>query len=397
MIISQLFPLAFVHEKRHVHASVNTPENVNNPSGTVLESKLAATLRSMLEEVGWLRDWSVEINPAPFDRAFDILARIPLPHANSSAELWIECKDLPRPSRFPYVSLQNDFSGGKRTTRVPVLAAPFISPRMSELCRKHGWSWFDLAGNCRLNVPNAFLIERAGHDPVHQPPTPQANLGTREAGRVVRTLLAVPNPMRRWTQRDLAQLCSPGVSIGLVNKVVAFLREQAFLADRAEGGFILHDPVGLLMAWRDAYRFDRHQRQGYFTLKQGRKLQESLSFLDAPSGGYVAYGVFSAAEFQAPHVRQPKTWLYAAAEHLDFVADTLEAKPVDSGENLVVLIPDDPGVFAWEEAQEGRLACTNPVQTYVDLFHSGGRGREAAEALLEQKLKPEWRASGLNP
>lgn len=36
------------------------------------------------------------------------------------------------------------------------------------------------------------------------------------------------------------------------------------------------------------------------------------------------------------------------------------------------------------------MACTNPVQTYVDLSRCGGRGEEAAEALLEQKLKPAW-------
>ncbi len=44
---------------------------------------------------------------------------------------------------------------------------------------------------------------------------------------------------------------------------------------------------------------------------------------------------------------------------------------------------------------EQRLSCTNPVQTYVDFFHCGGRGEEAAEALLEQNLKRAWKARGL--
>jgi len=68
---------------------------------------------------------------------------------------------------------------------------------------------------------------------------------------------------------------------------------------------------------------------------------------------------------------------------------------VDSGENLVVFIPADNGVFYLQEGGTGRLACTNPVQTYVDLFHCGGRGDEAAEALLEQNLKRAWKARGL--
>jgi len=61
------------------------------------------------------------------------------------------------------------------------------------------------------------------------------------------------------------------------------------------------------------------------------------------------------------------------------------------------LIPDDEGVFYMADGGPAgeRLACTNLVQTYVDLWHSGGRGQEAAEALLEQRLKPEWKARGM--
>ena len=50
------------------------------------------------------------------------------------------------------------------------------------------------------------------------------------------------------------------------------------------------------------------------------------------------------------------------------------------------------GVFYGLELNEKRLACTNPVQTYIDLVHSGGRGEEAAEAMLQQRLKPAWTA-----
>lgn len=77
----------------------------------------------------------------------------------------------------------------------------------------------------------------------------------------------------------------------------------------------------------------------------------------------------------------------------------MEAKLVDSGENLVALIPDDDGVFFLGDggsAGDNRLACTNAVQTCVHLYHCGGRGEEAAEALLTQRLKPEWKLRGLN-
>jgi hypothetical protein len=104
------------------------------------------------------------------------------------------------------------------------------------------------------------------------------------------------------------------------------------------------------------------------------------------------YAGFSAADLQAPAVRQPRTWLYLDPNVEQEFQSAIEAKPVDSGENLVVLIPDDGGVFYRVEAGSNRLACTNAVQTYVDLAHSGARGEEAAEAILLQRLKPGWSA-----
>ncbi|HPA19763.1 MAG TPA: type IV toxin-antitoxin system AbiEi family antitoxin [Verrucomicrobiae bacterium] len=373
--------------------SFNIMNNKNFSSGA-LERALAARLRELLGGVSWLRDWDVSQNPAPFGRAFDILAKVPLPTGNT-VELWVECRDLPRPSLFPYVCLTNRFhEGGKRTTRVPVLAAPWITGRMADLCTEHGWSWFDLAGNCRLDVPQGFYIERSGHDPVHHRPRPSANLGTAESGRTLRALLAPQNVGRRWTQRELQCACQPGVSLGLVNKVVRHLRDEAFIEVQEDGGFRLLDPLKLLFAWRDAYRFDRHERRGYFTLLRGEKLRAALAGLKLTPGGHVAYAAFSAAEFQAPHVRQTKTWLYLSASLEDAFCSQMEAKPVDSGENLAVLIPEDEGVFYLADGGavgDRRIPCTNAVQTYVDLSHCGERGEEAAEALLEQRLKSEWK------
>lgn len=74
-------------------------------------------------------------------------------------------------------------------------------------------------------------------------------------------------------------------------------------------------------------------------------------------------------------------------EHL---RDALKAKPVDSGENLVVFVPFELGIFDKPDRSEMRMDCTNLVQTYLDLTHSGGRGEEAANAILEQRLKPGW-------
>ena len=371
--------------------------NSQRRSNAALEKALAEKLKEMLGSVGWLRGWQVERMSKATDAGFDLLATLPLP-SGGKAVLCVECKQELRPSTFR-MAVDKTFSPrGRPKVIVPALALPFVSPRVAELCAEHGWSWYDLAGNHRIDVPGLLHLQHTGNEPVHKQPRPTANLSTAEAGRVIRALLAPENIGMRWTQREIQKHCQPNVSLGLVNKVVRHLRDEAFIEKLTDGGFRLRDPQKLLFAWRDAYRFERHERRGYFTLLQGKRLHEALAKLNSLSGGFAACAAFSAADFQAPHVRQPKTWLYVSEREIASFEKLVEAKPVDSGENLIVLVPNDDGVFYLPDGgtmSERRMACTNVVQTYVDLSHCGGRGEEAAEALLEQRLRPVWKAQKL--
>ncbi|MFT5633065.1 MAG: hypothetical protein ACI9SQ_000777 [Rubritalea sp.] len=365
--------------------------------GALLERKLEGRLRSLLESIsGMGSEIKVWRNPALADRSFDIMGELNISRTGNKVELWVECKRLPRPSQFPFVSLRNRFlENGSKETRVPVLAAPYISPRMAELCDEHGWSWYDLAGNCRLIVPGAIYVERSGNAPVHERPKPKANLGTAASARVLRTLLMADPIHRRWTQTDLRKICEPSVSAGLVSKVVTHLREEAWLTLEDDGRFFVSDPLGLIQTWSKEYRFERHRRISYFTLLKGDELEYQLATL-LNSDGRAAYAVFSAAELDAPNVRQNKTWLYVNDLALDDFEEMVKAKRVDSGANIEVLIPEDDGLFFENRFRQRRsLGRTNPVQTWLDLKHIGGRGEEAAAALMEQCLQPEWEgASG---
>jgi hypothetical protein len=380
------------HEKSYIHVYMKNPDSVNT-EGDSLERELEARLRSLLEGIpGFGSGVKVSRSPAAHGQPFDIMGELEIPRTKDRIELWVECKSLPRPSQFPFVNLHNRMlADGSRKTRVPVLAAPYISPRMAELCEKHGWSWYDAAGNCRLVVPGCIYIERRGSEPVHQRPKPKANLGSAASAQVLRTLLVSEHTGKRWTQTRLQKDCEPGVSIGLVNKVVTHLREEAWLQSEADGRFFVPDPAGLIQAWSKAYRFDRQRQLSYFTLLKGDELEYQLGTL-TNSKGKAAYAVFSAAEFEAPYVRQNKTWLYVNDAALDDFEEMVRAKRVDSGANIVVLIPEDDGVFYENQFRMGRsLGRTNPVQTWLDLKHAGGRGEEAAEAIMEQCLKPGWR------
>lgn len=363
--------------------------NIDSLSGLALENALADELQKLLKGIGWLQGWKIERDPP--QGLYDLQVTISLP-GGGQAVLWVECKRDVRPSSF--LALADKLFPATGLTRdvVPVLAVPWMSPRVAELCAEHGWSWFDLAGNYSLDVAGLLHLRHTGNKPVLKRPRPTANLSTPEAARVMRALLAPENAGIRWTQREIQRRCQPSVSLGLVNKIARYLHDEAFVEATQADGFRLRDPQKLLEAWRDAYRFDRNRRMGYFTLLQGGKLQNALAVFGGQSDNRAVLAAFSAADLQAPHVRQPKTWLYIREKDLGTFEQMVEAKPVDSGENIVLLVPPDDGVFQLLDggSNNSRLLCTNPVQTYVDLFHCGGRGQEAAEALLKQRIKPFW-------
>lgn len=371
--------------------------NVSRGYGSAVERDLARALTELLSSASWLHHWRIGSGKAR-NPEWDLVVSGPVP-GGGKAVLCVECKGINfQPSQFASL-VDRSCPAGKNVASRKVLAMPRVSPRMAELCQEHGWSWYDLAGNCRLEIPGVLLIDRSGNEPVKVPPRAGANLGTPEAARVVRALLAPENANQRWTQRDMVAHFAnlvPRVqppSLALVNKVAQHLRDQAFLEQLPNRGFRVRDFEGLLQAWRAAYRFDRHTRRPYFTLLQGGALQDRLRALDPKAEGRLAYATFSAANLQAPAVRQPRTWLYLDPNIEQEFQSAVEAKSVDSGENLVVLIPDDAGVFYRAEAGNNRVPCTNAVQTYVDLTHAGGRGEEAAEAILQQRLKPAWSAA----
>lgn len=368
--------------------------------GPALEQALARKLIEIVSGVGWLQ----ERHSKPRRGEPDMVVELELPQ-RKRVELHVEFKADVRPGFFYSWASQQQHINLPTQGVVFVLATRFVSQRLADICRQVGWSWYDLAGNCWLDAPGLFRIERTGRQPVHRIPRNKANLGTAAAARVMRALLAPAHAGRAWTQRALqaqtrwALPNEESVSLGLVNNVLHYLREQGFVDEREKPGIRVRDPIGAINAWRDAYRFDRHQRRNFFTLLKGAKLDEALYRAGLDAGGLAAYASFSAAERQAPQVRQHKTWLYVAAQFVDSLAHHAEAKEVDSGDNLVVLVPDDIGVFASFEADDHvgdrKLGCTDPVQTYVDLWQSRGRGEEAAQAVLEQRIRPAWRAAGL--
>ena len=134
---------------------------------SVLERDLADALAQLLSGASWLRNWRIE-KTGPGKPEWDFVVSGPAPSVGK-AVLCVECKGINfQPSLFSGLANRPCF-GAKAGVSAKVLAMPRVSPRMAALCQEHGWSWYDLAGNCRLEIPGVLLIERSGKEPVKVP------------------------------------------------------------------------------------------------------------------------------------------------------------------------------------------------------------------------------------
>ena len=65
----------------------------------------------------------------------------------------------------------------------------------------------------------------------------------------------------------------------------------------------------------------------------------------------------------------------------------LPFKPMTSGGNVRIISPYDDGVYYGTRTIRGQ-SVASPIQCYLDLKDEKARGEEAAEAMLEQVIKP---------
>src|ERR1022692_25661 len=135
--------------------------SINNQDSysSKLERDLAQVLANLLNTASWLKRWRVEACERATDRPWDLKASGPIP-GGGRAILCVEGKGINfQPSQFSSVA-GRACPAIRHALSVKVLGMPRVSPRMAALCSEQGWSWFDLAGNCRLEIPGALLIER---------------------------------------------------------------------------------------------------------------------------------------------------------------------------------------------------------------------------------------------
>jgi len=353
--------------------------------GAALEREALDRLTAALREVPFLEDANFRRESPRGDPRVAFVIGIRGKRADRRLVCQVKSSGQPRIAREACLNLLDYIRSGRRD--YPVFIAPYISPEASSICKGYGVGYLDLAGNCRLAFDQVY-IRREGYLNLAVQKRDLRSLYSPKAERVLRVLLA--SGTRAWRMQELAD--EAGISLGKVANVKKLLAEREWI-DTGTGGLglrSLDEAVSpLLKEWAANYRSRSDLQADFYSLKAIPQTEAELVEAGRRLKIPFAFTGFSGAARLAPTVRYQRITAYAAGD-AQALAARLNLKRVTSGANLTLIAPYDAGVFYGSCDIEG-AAIVSPVQLWLDLGQTKGRGEEAAEMILEEVIKPQWR------
>ena len=345
------------------------------------EKRAANALQALLKEIPALKLKTLKTEDQAADSGIDITARVDVYGEPYFLVCEVKQYGQPRYVRDAIHQLRSYIAHlGKPAT--PILIAPYLSSASRELCLENGICFLDFEGNARLAFGTVF-IERL----LSTKPEPERrefkSLFRPKSAQVLRVLLR--NPKQVWRVVDLA--AAADVSLGHVSNVRSALLEREWAKVEPEG-LLLTAPDALLDTWKSSYEPPVEEEMRFYTTMHGSALELSIRelFASTPEKADAALASYSAAHWIAPYARTGTQYLYADRSMLEHIKQSLRLSSSLKGENVIVSLPRDRGVFLDVYEPVPGIRCTSPVQTYLDLWASGERGREAAEHLRCTRL-----------
>ena len=297
----------------------------------------------------------------------------------------VKTNGQPRVARQACLNLRALASGND--SDYPVFVAPYISEDAAAICKEYGVGYFDLSGNCLLEFDHVYIRRQSYPNPSIRR-RDLRSLYSPKAERILRVLVtAGPRP---WKTQELAEEAK--VSLGQVANIKKLLGDREWI-DIDEKGLTMRSFENaispLLNEWTSYYQFDRNTGLDLYSLKSVPEIEAGLTETAKKLSLMVGFTAFSGASRLAPAVRYQKATAYVLGD-LELVAEVAGLKPVGSGANATLLRPYDEGLlYGLHEIDQAPIV--SPVQLYLDLRQIKGRGEEAADALLEEVIRPQWR------
>ena len=264
-----------------------------------------------------------------------------------------------------------------------IVMAPYISEASAEILIKDEIGYMDLSGNCRLTFENVF-IENKGRPNKFAQKRDLRSLYSPKAARVLRVLLN--DPKKSWKIQALAK--EANISLGLCANVKKLLVNREWISFDEEG-IRIKEAKKLLVEWANNYSFRKNRVMNLYSLKNQTELEKELAEICKKKNIQYALTGFSGAARLAPAVRDAKSMIYMSGLDIARISESLGLKEVESGSNVMILVPYDGGVF-YKSRLIQHAVVVSPTQIYLDLKGFRGRGDEAAEFFFKQVIKPTW-------
>jgi hypothetical protein len=345
------------------------------------ERQAAEVLRLLLEQVPVIEHLDVQRATNRANHQIDITAHVDVLGRPHTLVCEVKSSGQPRHVRMALLQLR-DYMAHQGQNATPVFIAPYLSPDAQALCREQGAGFLDFEGNARLVFGSVFIERQVASRPTVER-RELRSLFKPKSAQVLRVLLH--DPHRAWRVAELAE--AAGVSLGHVSNVRAGLLDREW-AQVSGDGLFLSDPDTLLDEWRDAYEPPAGKRLGFYTTVHGSAFDDavrSIARAQAPTG-LTALASFSAAQWLAPYGRTGMQYFYADDAGLEQLRSALKLSSTSKGENVVVTVLEDSGLFRDSVQPAYGIFSTSPVQTYLDLAAAGERGQESAEHLRKERL-----------
>lgn len=269
-------------------------------------------------------------------------------------------------------------------SRAPMIATDVASTGLIEACEREDVALVDLRGTLLLRHGVAFIrIQGQGHFRR----TPRAPVFHGKGCRLVRLLLNAPGAL--WTIRELEQQTQTGYAYA--HGVVTRLEQDGYLERTSrKSGLRVRDPAGLLRAWLDSGQRTAVVVESFNAPSTTpESLQRGFSALAAQG----IRAIFTLASGLRPEERFASglpQGLYLSGS-LEPVIHAFSLRRI-TPHNFLVLRPEvaaetEHGGVYFAPRQLPYGPGVDLPQLTVDFHHSGGRGKEQAEVLLERYAK----------
>jgi hypothetical protein len=266
---------------------------------------------------------------------------------------------------------------------VPIIIAEYLSPERREHCMNEGLCYLDLSGNVLIKYESLY-IERIGF-PNRRPEkrkgrgvfSDKASLILREAFKDIK---------RPWGVRELAG--SVGINPGFISRLSEELEKRNYIS-RKNSRLIFKDPESILEDWVREYDYRKNKEVRFFCLGKGPdEIIDKIKRLKIPEKLIYAFGFHSGANLISPYSVYNEVHIYIKDENeIRWFADNLKLKQVDSGANLIFLLPHYKHSVFYDIQQVDSLKVVSDIQLYLDLYKYPIRGVEQAEYIFEKRLK----------